>query len=408
MIDDVKNWLSENRNNFTLLGICPIFPEIVKASFELAAEKDFPPMFVATPRQIDGDRGYTGWSQEEFVNYCEKLSENKGFDGKYLIARDHGGPFQSMRDRGDPSISLEKAMEYAKQLFRADVKAGFDIIHVDATEDPRIDGILDLEEVAKRTTELIKATETYRKDEGFSKVYYEVGTEEIVGGMTDPGNFEKFIDLLKENLSSEVDNLYDKLIFVVGQVGTTMRIDMENDFDPGQAQKLVDIVSKRNLFLKVHYTDWLDNSTLKKFPEIGVGGANVGPEFAAALIEGLEEMESKERKAVDTSQPSGGLSNFMEILGEESLKNAPWGKFVPPEIDEGNLESYSRKNKRDVAVCVGRYAMNESEVIQARERLYKNIEEYLALDEPDRVLIDSIKGSIARYVKSFNLKGSLS
>lgn len=402
---DAKKWLARNRGNLTLLGICPIFPEIVEAAFEKAAEKGYPPMFVATPRQIDADRGYTGWSQEELVDFCRETAERKGYDGPYLIARDHGGPYQSMRDRDDPSVELDEAMDYAKELFREDIEAGFDIIHVDATEDPRVDGILDLEEVADRTADLIISTERYRNRQGLPRVYYEVGTEEIVGGMTDPESFEKFIDLLKYKLPSNHDSAIDKLMFVVGQVGTTMRIDMENDFDPDQAKKLVEIVSENDLFLKVHYTDWLEDAVLGKFPEIGIGAANVGPEFAAALIEGLESLEEKEMDSLEGMGKSVGPSNFMGILKEESLEHSPWKKFVPPEVDEDETEEYAEKNSRDIAVCVGRYAMNNRRVREAREKMFENLEKFSSVDDPERVLIESVKESIGRYIREFNLIG---
>ena len=96
---DVKSWLEEENGNSTLLGICPMSEEIIEAALLEAKEKEFAPMFIATPRQVDADRGYTGWSQEELIEFIEKRGKKLGFNGQYLVARDHGGPYQSMRDR---------------------------------------------------------------------------------------------------------------------------------------------------------------------------------------------------------------------------------------------------------------------------------------------------------------------
>ena len=193
---NIKSWLLEKRGKATLLGVCPICKEIVRATLQEAAKWNFIPMFVVTPRQVDADRGYTGWSQEEFVEYVMSTAKELGYMGPLLIARDHGGPYQSNRDRGRPEVSLEDAMNYAKEMFIRDVKSGFHILHVDATEDPAVD-ILEVEEIARRTAELIAYIEDIRVTEKLPKVYYEVGTEEISGGLTEPRKFEKFIQLLK-------------------------------------------------------------------------------------------------------------------------------------------------------------------------------------------------------------------
>ena len=37
---------------------------------------------------------------------------------------------------------------------------------------------------------------------------------------------------------------------------------------------------------------------LEQFPKLGVGAANVGPEFAAAIVETLGELEKKEVQAL--------------------------------------------------------------------------------------------------------------
>lgn len=404
---DIQSWFQNNKES-TLLGICPIAGEIIEASIYEAREEKFVPMFIATPRQVDADRGYTGWSQGELVEFVQNTCEELDYDGPFLVARDHGGPYQSMRDRGDPEVALEEAMDFAKEVFEKDVEEGFDILHVDATEDPRIDGILDLDEVAQRTVELISHIETVRERENRSDLYYEVGTEEITGGMTDSESFEKYIKFLKEELDEQGhEEAIERLLFVVGQVGTRMRINMTNQFKKEQAQKLVKITSKHDLFLKVHYTDWLENSDLQKFPKIGVGAANVGPEFGGAIIEGLHELENEEKEVLSEVEEEVNYSSFMRILKEVAVKKAPWKKFAPAELDEEGLEEFAENNKENIAFCVGRYVMNEPLVMSARKDLYENIREYGKTEDPNQFIIDKVKESIHRYIRAFNLSKTI-
>lgn len=399
---DTKTWLNERRSDATLLGVCPMSEEIVEATLrEATATADFIPMFIATPRQVDAERGYTGWSQEQLIKYVDETADSVGYDGPTVMARDHGGPYQSMRDRDDPSVPLEDAMAFATELFLRDLESGFDILHVDATEDATADEILDLTEVARRTTELIDAIEDHRENEGLEPVYYEVGTEEITGGMTEADDFERYVDLLEESLADAGrEDVIDYLLFVVGQIGTTMRIDMQNDFDPEKARALQSIVAERDLFLKVHYTDWLDNSQLSQFPEIGIGAANVGPEFAAAIVEGLEELEEKERDAVDDE---ASLSNFMEVFSDAAVRDSPWEKFAPKNFSESELKRFAEENRRNIAYCVGRYVFNNPDVVQARKTLYGNVKKHVSGTDPNDHVVETVRETIHRYVESFNV-----
>lgn len=401
MTVDARAWLRKHEESATLLGICPMSEEIVTASLrEAAAEPEFVPMFIATPRQVDADRGYTGWSQAELTAFLDETAASVGYDGDYIVARDHGGPYQSTRDRGDASVPLDDAMAYAKELFAADVRNGFDVLHVDATEDARNEGILPLDEVARRTTELIDHTEGVIEDEGLSEVYYEVGTEEITGGMTDPDDFEQFIAELHGKLGDVGrTDVLSRLLFVVGQVGTTMRIDRSNEFDPEKARELTSIVSRNDLFLKVHYTDWLDTAELEQFPRLGIGAANVGPEFAAAIVEGLETLERRERAAIEGTDASP--SGFMATLQAAAVADAPWKKFAPDDLEESELDDFAAEHSRDIAVCVGRYVLNDEAVVDARETLYDNIETYADVSDPHREVTDTVQDTIHRYVEAF-------
>lgn len=378
-----------------MLGVCPMSEEIVTAAIRTATAGRLLPMFVATPRQVDGNRGYTGWSQRDLVEFVDSVCEREGYDGNYVIARDHGGPYQSTRDRDDPDVPLEEAMGYAMETYRDDLAAGFDVLHVDATEDPRSDEPLDLDEIARRTVELIDGIEEIRDHEGYPPVAYEVGTEEIAGGLTDPDSFSLFLDRLEDRLSPDV---FDRVVFAVGQVGTTMRIDMQNQFDPEKAAELVERAAERDVLLKVHFTDWLSTERLEQFSELGVGAANVGPEFAAALVESLIKLEERERELLAEADESTEPSEFTETLEAAAVRDAPWKKYAPEGV---NREQFAAENARNIALCVGRYVLSDPEVKAARERLYENVTRHSSTDS-NEIVVQGVSDAIDRYAQAFS------
>lgn len=74
---------------------------------------------VASRRQVDVQRGYTGLNQHELVHLVRGLS-----DGQTEVVRDHGGPLQGqIEDDGIASL-------------RADVYAGFNSLHLDVCKIP--------------------------------------------------------------------------------------------------------------------------------------------------------------------------------------------------------------------------------------------------------------------------------
>ena len=56
------------------------------------------------------------------------------FDGIYIVAIDHGGPWLKDKQRTE-KWSTEAAMDGVKRSFEAALLAGYDLIHVDPTVD---------------------------------------------------------------------------------------------------------------------------------------------------------------------------------------------------------------------------------------------------------------------------------
>lgn len=67
--------LREKGERFTLLGVGPMSRTLLTAALQLAGEKDFPLLLIASRNQVDSDEyghGYVcGWDQDRFVAECE-------------------------------------------------------------------------------------------------------------------------------------------------------------------------------------------------------------------------------------------------------------------------------------------------------------------------------------------------
>lgn len=88
---------------------------------------------IASRRQVDIGRGYTGLDQHELVARVKQLS-----NGKTQVVRDHGGP----RQGGTVDDGIDS--------FDEDCAAGFDGLHIDVCMLPRTEQLLALEHLLSR------------------------------------------------------------------------------------------------------------------------------------------------------------------------------------------------------------------------------------------------------------------
>ena len=172
--------LQDSGDSATLLGIGPMSPNLLQASFEIARDYDFPLMFIASRNQVDADAlggGYVnGWDQKRFNEDIRKVANEVGFDGLYYLCRDHGGPWQRDNER-NAHLPEEEAMKLARQSYLADIENGFDLLMIDPTKDPfEIGKVIPLDVVLSRTVDLIAYCEEERKKRGLPEIGYEVGT----------------------------------------------------------------------------------------------------------------------------------------------------------------------------------------------------------------------------------------
>jgi tagatose-1,6-bisphosphate aldolase non-catalytic subunit AgaZ/GatZ len=388
--------LQDSGKAITLLAVCPNSDAVLEAAVKVAARTATPMLFATTLNQVDRDGGYTGWTPKEYVKRMEELAERYGCKSPLYPCLDHGGPW--LKDaHAKANLSLEEAMKEVKLSITACLEAGYDLLHLDPTVDRTLakDEPLDIRVVAERTVELMEHAEAERKRLNIPPVAYEVGTEEVAGGMANVENFKLFVELLSHALKKQ------KLVhawpaFIVGKVGTDLHTAL---FDPEVAATLRSIVAPHGSLVKGHYTDWVENP--EAYPKSGMGGANVGPEFTAVEAEALQALCDYE-VALARSKPLTH-SRFFEALTGAVLESGRWRKWLQPGEPE-EFDKLSTERRRWLVASGARYVWTEPPVVQARCRLYENLQP--VMEDPHRWVVERVATSIERYVRAFYLFGS--
>ncbi|CAH1906335.1 MAG: class II D-tagatose-bisphosphate aldolase, non-catalytic subunit [Betaproteobacteria bacterium] len=374
------------RRRCTLLGVGPMSVNCVDATIELANEYEVPIMIIASRRQIDSEDfggGYVNnWTTEEFARYVT----DKDKKGNILLARDHGGPWQNTREK-DQNLGLRRAMDSAKVSYRADIAAGFQIIHIDPSID--IHGVPDVDEVLDRLFDLYEYCWTQAANK-HQEVIFEVGTEEQSGST----NTQEVLDYTLNAISKFCQsNRINPPAFVVVQCGTRV-MEMRNvgSFDspvrvvneiPAEIQlpKMLEICNRHGVFMKEHNADYLSDEALQWHPRLGIHAANVAPEFGVA-----------ESTALVGILERNGLANLAEKFLALAYRSHKWDKWM--------LEG-TRATDRERALIAGHYVFSTPEcqeiraaAIQALAVMQIDLDDYLKAQ---------VKQSILRYLRSFRL-----
>jgi D-tagatose-1,6-bisphosphate aldolase subunit GatZ/KbaZ len=398
--------LKRCKRGCTLLGIGPVSEVTVHAAMQLAVQRRFPPIFIASRNQVDLEQfggGYLmgGTDQSKFVGMIGEACRAYGYSGPVYVCRDHGGPWQRNSEL-DGKLPMAEAMEIAKQSFRADIKAGFNYLHIDPTKCPHP---FDEKALCEWTVELERFCEQERKSLGLGELDYEVGAEDIQGGLTEVAAFDSFLARLVGTLRAERLPLPT---CIVGQTGTLTRMDRNaGHFDRKQAAALSSAAAKHGIGLKEHNGDYLSAPTCRIHPELGISAMNVAPEFGLKETEALMHLGELEQKLIGEGwiEPDDG-SSIVSILRRKTFEQAPWRKWL--------LEQHKGLSDREVAdnellrasitKVSGHYVFDDGQVSVARQTLYRNIDEFhpLSLSAAEYVR-ERVKEAIDFYVDCFRL-----
>ena len=393
-IDELEKQTGVRR---TIFAACPNSPAVISASLRAAKRNNAPIYFAATLNQVDCDGGYTGMTQEAFCRTVRFETEKINFTGPVIVAIDHGGPWLKDKQRTE-RWSTEDAMNGVKRSFEAAVLAGYDLIHVDPTVDINVPKgeIIDIHLVAARTVELIAHVENFRKQRGLPQISYEVGTEEVHGGLADETTFDTFISELKRGLSEAgLDGVWP--CFIVGKVGTDLDTTI---FDGEVARRLTAKVRPLGSYIKGHYTD--DVANPEEYPLCGMGAANVGPEFTMSEYRALCELEELEKRH-EAEGRVAVLSNMREVLLEAVRDSHRWEKWLHEDEKGKDLPELTTERQDWIVATCCRYIWQQPRPLAARGQLYANLGR-LGIDA-EEIVLGRIERDMDKYFRAFNLIG---
>jgi len=368
--------------NCTLLGVGPMSKNCIDATIELANEYCTPLMLIASRRQIDSEQfggGYVeNWTTEQYADYVIYKDTQKNI----ILARDHGGPWQNELEISN-KLNLNDAMQSAKESYRADIDAGFQILHIDPSVD--IHANPNIDQVLERVYELYEFCWTYSQQKN-QDVIFEIGTEEQNGSNNTQEELEYTLECMRKFCKS---NKLPYPSFIVIQAGTRVMemrnigsfdspIRVANELPPEiQIPKMISICNHYRIFMKEHNADYLSTDSLKWQPRLGIHAANIAPEFGVAESKAFIDL-------MENSNQNILLEEFLRI----SYESKKWEKWMI------NATSASDKDK---AIISGHYIFSTAECLELKSQARFHIKDL------DTQLKNKVKESIFRYMKAFNL-----
>ncbi len=395
--------LRDNGEKFTMLGIGPMSKPLLKATLELAKEKDFPIMLIASRNQVDSDEfghGYVrNWDQDRFVADVVEVEKEIGFDGLCYLCRDHGGPWQRDEERA-AKLPVEEAMEKCIRSYKHDMVSGFDLLHIDPTKDPEFSmGTVPFDLVIDRTVEIIDELEKFRKEKGLPEIGYEAGTEETNGGLTSVDAFSSFIDTLVARLNEKGIKAPE---FVVGQTGTLTRLtENVGNFNRENAALLSSNAAKHGVGVKEHNGDYLSDKILLEHPVLGITAMNVAPEFGTVETRAYLELAKVEERTVEATKRSCVATE----MAREAVKSNRWRKWMVGDTANATVEAVladAELTAQITDIC-GHYTYEIPCVKDEINKMLANLKE-IGVDGESYVNY-MLKNSIDRYAYCFGMHG---
>jgi tagatose-1,6-bisphosphate aldolase non-catalytic subunit AgaZ/GatZ len=390
IVDLLRGPLGDSRQpggRHTLLAVCPISKPIAQAALRAAQEANAPLLYAATLNQVDRDGGYTDWTPSSFAAFVEQETERLEIDIPVILGLDHGGPWKKDAHVLQ-NLSYSETLAAVKRSLVACIEAGYELLHLDPTVDRRLPPHtpVPVDDIVTRTVELLAFAEATRRDLGRDPIAYEVGTEEVGGGLQSEERFRTFLNRLDEALQS---HSLPAPCFVVGDVGTTL--DTAH-FNRVRARRLTaEAEANLGALLKGHYTDAV--ADLSAYPLSGMGGANVGPGLSATKVRALQDL-------VQLEQNLDADSHFSEALRTAVVNSDRWRKWLRP-AEEGLPFDALSPDRQDWLIETGsRYVWSHPDVQAARDTLYEHVAPY----RDARAFVRwRIKTDVLRYVHAFNL-----
>ena len=382
----IDKLLNAIKNQKTVLAVGPMSKNCIDATIEVAQLRNIPIQFIPSRRQIessDAGSGYVNnWSTEIFSRYVK----NKDLKKNLFLARDHGGPWQNNFEK-DKFKEYKDALKSSLESFKVDILSDFDFLHIDTSID--VNQNIDSEEAANRACELLYLCEEFAKKEN-KTLNYEIGTELQGEGVNDIGEVENNLKIINSFCDK---NKIQKPFFYVIQNGAKV-LEMENvgifesnaiedftvEFD--NIKKINKLCNDFGIFSKAHNSDYLSEKFATLYPELGINGANIAPEFGViettTYIEIFDEYNLKSEKDM-----------FLKI----AYDSKKWEKWLKP---NSSISDYEK------ALIAGHYVFSDTQFLELKSKVARNVSHNLDIDQKVK---ENIKYKINYYLESFGWNG---
>ncbi len=234
--------------------IGPMSKNIVDTIITFSNDNNIPIGLIPSRRQVDYQGGYVNnWNTQNFINYIKYKNNNP--KNNIILERDHSGPGQgSTWDDGYESLRNDCL--------------GMDIIHIDPWKE-----YSSYSEGLEATIDMIKFCNSIN-----SNIKFEIGTEESIRIFTTE-ELDKFLADLKWGLGG----LWDKIIYVVIQCGTSLKGTTQTGvYDEDKLIEMIRICKKFQKLSKEHNGDYQSISSINEKFSLGLDAINIAPEFGVA------------------------------------------------------------------------------------------------------------------------------
>jgi len=261
---------------------------------------------IASRRQIDYNNSYVnGWTTKTFVRYVKKYNKD------IIVCRDHGGIGQgSLDDNG--IISLIEDSQY------------MDIIHIDPWKN------LNFTDSVDYTICMIKNCSLINKS-----CRFEIGTEESIFPMT-PNQLDELIKTVK----TKIPRLFDKIIYVVIQSGTSLLDGINTgNYKKEKLLDMLEVSSRYGLLAKEHNGDYLLPNQIRDKLNLGLSAINVAPEVAHIETDYILNHISVQK-----------FNDWFDLC----LRNAPWKKWFSKDFNP-------ELNRYEIVRLCGHYVFSHVE-----------------------------------------------
>lgn len=302
------------------LGIGPVSRNVVDAVLAASVRCDSRIMLIPSRSQVDAGAtgpGYLGWTTYEFADYVRARDP----DGRVLLCRDHGGPWQHPDEKGITDEAA--AMASCAASFQHDIQAGFDLLHLDTSAEGGHQAEFDA--ALRRLTGLYEHCSGVAEAAGRC-LRFEIGFETQGIEANDPDVFEAQLDRV---LAEIVGHEFASPTFAVAQTATKVLelantgswpLPGERERLSGQVAALSRICRDRGVGLKAHNCDYLDPRDVADLARTGVAAINIAPELGAfesrTLLRLMHEL---------------GLDGLAERFVALAYASGKWRKWMRPD-----------------------------------------------------------------------------